>query len=166
LHSFGPFAAPLYALAVTPDGKRFAVSTQDGSIWICDCETGSGLRELSGHTDAVFALAISPDGKHLVSGGQDCTLRNWDLENGREQFRLEGHRDAVYQVNFSASGRRLVSVGASGQVVVWDAGSGVPLFSQRLPGHGFAACFSPDGSRLAAAAGSHFFLLDLPQSAR
>jgi WD40 repeat protein len=99
----------------------------------------------------------------LVSGGEDGCLRVWEFATGHELFMLNGHRDAIYQVNFSASGRRLVSVGASGQVVVWDAGAGMPLFSQRFPGHGFAASFSPDGARLAVAAGSHFSVLELPQ---
>ena len=163
LQAVGPFDSPLYALAVAPDGQSFAVAGMDGLIRICSHESGSVLRELAGHSGAVFTLAISPDGKHLVSGGEDGCLRVWEFATGHELFMLNCHRDAIYQVNFSASGRRLVSVGASGQVVVWDAGAGMPLFSQRFPGHGFAASFSPDGARLAVAAGSHFSVLELPQ---
>ena len=66
------------AVAYSPDGRRFAAASRDGTIHVWDVTTEQELRQLPGHTDAVAALAWSPDGLILASASYDSTVRLWD----------------------------------------------------------------------------------------
>jgi WD40 repeat protein len=157
------FAAhgPLYAVAVSADGRLVAAAGRDGSIHIHDFESGAEVRTLTGHEDAVYSLAFAVGGR-LASGSGDHTVRLWNSETGKETARLDGHGDAVYQVGFSGDGRRIVSAGNGGQVIVWDAENGTALDGHRFPGHTLCATFAPDGRHIAAGAGRACYLLELP----
>lgn len=64
------------ALAVFPDGKRFASTSNDGTVRIWDLESGKNLQTLTGHDSFVYAVAVLPNGD-LVSTGEDRTVRVW-----------------------------------------------------------------------------------------
>src|SRR5262249_13416798 len=49
----------------SPDGRRFAYTTEDHAIHIWDLEDGAEAHVLRGHSSYVRALAFSPDGKRL-----------------------------------------------------------------------------------------------------
>src|SRR5262245_45482833 len=61
--SLGGAAAPLLAVAVTPDGKTAAVGADNGTVVIYDLAGRAVRRTLRGHEDAVTCVAFSPDGK-------------------------------------------------------------------------------------------------------
>jgi len=67
------------AVAFTPDGRRIAGATWDGSIRVWDLSTRREQTRLEGHLGHVLVLAWSPDGKTLASGGYDSTVRLWDV---------------------------------------------------------------------------------------
>ncbi|HLW68658.1 MAG TPA: WD40 repeat domain-containing protein, partial [Gemmataceae bacterium] len=166
LHVFGPLDTPLYSLALSNDGRHFAVAGLNGQVFLGDA-SGQVEHTLTGHHEAVFALAFAPDGRRLASAGQDNNIRFWDSNSGEEAGRLEGHRDCVYQISFSTTGRRLTSVSTNGLVIVWDAVAGTPLFSHRFPGKTYSAVLSPNGARLAVGgADGEAFLMELPMSTR
>ena len=95
-------AGPVTSVSVTPDGRR-AVSCSgdiwgygegdDNSLRVWDLETGSCLRVLDGHTNAVVAVSITPDGGRAVSASWDWTLRLWDLDTSACLRVLEGHSE-------------------------------------------------------------------------
>ena len=66
--------ARVAALAVSPDGKRFASASWDGLIKIV--ASPNVITELQGHKVPVNAVKFLADGT-LVSGGQDGSLRFW-----------------------------------------------------------------------------------------
>lgn len=162
-----PERMPLYAAAVSPDGRLLALAGLDGRIRLHDLATGQPRRVLEGHADAVYTLAFSPDGGSLVSGSVDQTVRCWDVATGEQRACLDGHHGAVYQVGFSADGRRLVSAGTDGEVIVWDAANGSALHRHRFPGKTLCAAFAPDGRYIGAGSGqTACYLLELPRHAR
>jgi WD40 repeat protein len=162
-----PERMPLYAAAVSPDGRTLALAGLDGRILLHDLTTGRQQRVLVGHADAVYSLAFAPDGGSLASGSVDQTVRCWQTATGEQGACLDGHQGAVYQVGFSADGRRLVSAGTDGEVIVWDAGNGSALHRHRFPGKTLCAAFTPDGRHVAAGSErSICYLLTLPRHVR
>ncbi|HEY7328807.1 MAG TPA: WD40 repeat domain-containing protein [Gemmataceae bacterium] len=165
--TIAPEPMPLYAAAVSPDGRTLALAGLDGRIYLHDLATGKLQRVLQGHADAVYSLVFSSDGGNLASGSVDQTVRCWQMTTGEQRACLDGHHGAVYQVGFSADGRRLVSAGTDGEVIVWDAGSGNTLHRHRFPGKTLCAAFTPDGRHVAAGSeNSACYLLELPRHIR
>ncbi|HYH68709.1 MAG TPA: sigma-70 family RNA polymerase sigma factor, partial [Urbifossiella sp.] len=80
-------AAPVTALAYSPDGKAVAVGVRGGAgklaaaVQLFDAATGKELRRFGGFAaDApVTALAFSPDGKTLLAGTGGGEIKRFDL---------------------------------------------------------------------------------------
>jgi WD40 repeat protein/serine/threonine protein kinase len=124
-----------------------------------DSETGSEVRRLQGHTNAIHCVAFGPKGSLLASGSKDRTIRLWDTATGQTVRVLTGFAQGVEHVAFSPDGKRLVSrsTTTSGlpEIKIWDVVTGQELLTLGgiSPGDAteYASCFSPDGLRLAAA---------------
>ena len=71
--------APVFALAVSPDGQYLASGGEDRCIRLWDLSAGSLLKELRGHTDIIHSMSFSADGTLLASGGLDNCVRVWDM---------------------------------------------------------------------------------------
>ncbi len=151
------------AVAISPDGFRFASYLVDGTVVVWDIASNSRLASiLAGDGDS---LAFSPDGKHLATGGMDGDARIWDAVTGELIITLHGgNPDAtslewpdqwrVTDVAFSPDGSRLATAGADGDVEVWElaAGEGVePLTLSGRYGPILRVAFRPDGTQLATA---------------
>ena len=112
----------LSQVAFSPDGKRLAASSVDGTVKFWDAVTGRHLLTLSGHTQAVNGLAFSPDGTRLATASADQTVRIWDAHDGEEILTLRGHySSSVATLAFSPDGARLASGGWDFHVKLWDA---------------------------------------------
>ena len=70
---------PVFALAVSGDGKRLCSATQETTIKVWDVEAGKEICTLGGHLRPVMSLALSRDGKQLYSGGADQTVKLWNI---------------------------------------------------------------------------------------
>ena len=78
---------PIYALAVSPGGRRVAVAFRSSRIQILDAESGEMLQALEGHRDSVYDLGWLRE-TALVSGGKDKRVFLWNLEASPPQPRL------------------------------------------------------------------------------
>src|SRR5204862_29931 len=99
-------------VAYSPNGKRLASASQDGTVKVWDVETRRELRTYTGHTEMVRAVAFSPDGKLIASAGGDKDIRLWEADTGKDIRPLKGHTEFVTGIAFSPDGTHLASGGA------------------------------------------------------
>lgn len=167
------------SVAFSPDGKRLATGSEDGTVKLWDAEQGQEILTLKGDKGQVTSLAFSSDGKRLATATrgkgwaangpdnapvrEDDTLRVWDAEGGREILIFRWHTDSsalesVTSMAFSPDGKRLLTTrqqdfgGSSspGAAKAWDAERGQEIFTFPLKPSSNAA-LSLDGKRMVTA---------------
>jgi WD40 repeat protein len=140
----------VYSVAFAPDGKTLAAGSGDaqksGEITLWDVPPGKELpppakerfrepgpvaersrHKLKGYNSHVQAVAWSPDGKMLAGAAKDGTVKLWEVATGKERLSFQagpGKEQPGFRLGFLG-------------------GAGVK-----------AVAFSPDGRRLAVAAGT------------
>ncbi|KAF2744081.1 F-box/WD repeat-containing protein pof1 [Sporormia fimetaria CBS 119925] len=120
--------------------SRMASGSGDKTVRIWDCDTGTPVHTLKGHSKWVLAVAYSPDGALLASGGYDNEVRIWDPNTGKGiNNALKGHTGFITSLawepyHLQEEGRpRVASSSKDGTVRVWDAVGGKTDFA--LTGH-------------------------------
>lgn len=129
----------------SPDGKYFAMATQDKTARLYDATSGQQVRTFE-HPDWVVAVAFSPDGKMLATISNDLKARLWDLATGQVLREFVGHQDTFNDVRFSPDGHFLLTGSLDHTARLWDIATGKTL--RVFGGHTTvvqAALFSPDG---------------------
>jgi hypothetical protein len=96
LGQFSGHNAPVYALALSKDGKYLV--------------SGAGMTVgRNGRTEHI-----------------DCTVRVWDVKTRKEVRRFEGHTTTVYSVAFYGEGRNIISGDGFGKIRLWDMDAEAP----------------------------------------
>ena len=148
----------LYAVALTPDGRRAFAAGWTGAAWdrsfviyLFDTVTGRLLARLPGLPAPVQHLALSPDGARLAAAlGGRAGIRVWDARNGTPLWEDAGFQGPARMVAFDPSGERLAATGADGRLRVYDRGG--RKLAERVPVQGarpFGLAWSPDGGLIA-----------------
>jgi WD40 repeat protein len=143
--------------AFSPDGRRLALGSPEGTVKLWDPKTAQEAVALRGHFGAVRSVAFSPDGHRLVTASNDRTVHVWDArpldsEPDAGCLTLRGHAVEVHAVAFHPrDGHLLASAGADGSVRLWDAQRGKALRTLSANADEvFGLAFHPDGRQLAA----------------
>ncbi|KAF4552401.1 WD domain-containing protein 36 [Elsinoe fawcettii] len=107
--------------------SRLATGSGDNMARIWDCETGTPLHTLAGHTGWILAVSWSPNGSVFATGSNDKTVRLWDPSTGKALGpALKGHTQRVNSLSWEPyhtqqAGRpRIASASKDGTVRIWD----------------------------------------------
>lgn len=124
-------------------GSRLATGSGDNTARIWDCDTGTPVHTLKGHTGWVLCVAYSPDNSIIATGSYDNTVRLWEAKTGKVLGRpLKGHTKFIRSLawepyHLETEGRpRVASASKDGTVRIWDAVGRQTDFT--LAGHKFS----------------------------
>ena len=146
----------IWAIGFSPGGSRIATGGSDATARVWDAETGKPLLTLAGHTSEVLRVAFTPDGDRLLTGGADGTTRMWDISvrGGQDWLTVPGPELRFGGVAFSPDGATFAVPNQITGVTIRSVDTGEKLMTLRGGGMITRMAFSPDGTRLAGAAGS------------
>ncbi|HEY3353698.1 MAG TPA: protein kinase [Polyangia bacterium] len=140
----------LWKLAFSPDGRRLASASADGTarVWDLGADTA---RVLTGHTSEVDCVRFSADGRRLFTGSDDRSVRVWDLATGTSRA-FAGHGGSVVQAIPLGDGR-LVTGAYDRTIRLWDLQTGRDRVLASLGDAGELndVAVAPDGRTFAAA---------------
>lgn len=143
----------ILATAFSPaTSSRLATGSGDNTARIWDCETGTPIHTLKGHTGWVLAVAWSPDDGILATGSMDNTVRLWDpIKGSGLGGPLKGHTKWINSISWEPyhlrePGRpRLASASKDYTIRIWDAIS--QHVDMALTGHkGSVSCIKWGGT--------------------
>jgi WD40 repeat protein len=124
----------VYAIGLSPDGKKVASGSRDGAVRLWDVDTGKVIAKWVGHTGIALSVCWSRDGGRVVSGAElDGTARVWDVESGKTVLAIETGLYTVYAVVYSPDTTMIATGGYSEEeyLKIWDAKTGTRRKSQR-----------------------------------
>lgn len=148
-------AAPITAVAFSPDGKQVAVAA-GGRVELRRSPNGRARKALAGLPGKVNAVHFSPDGKQLVTAsgipGLNGIAQLWEVRSGQRLREFGGHRDTLFDAEFSPDGTVLATAGYDRTIRLWQVADGKLLRTIAVHnGAVFDLAFDPTGTVLASA---------------
>jgi WD40 repeat protein len=156
LKRFEDWYGKVIHVALSPDGKKLAITSKDPIVRIWDTDSGKEVLKL----ENTRSVAFSPDGKQMVAWNQsngyntrDRTIANkalkfasiLDAESGKVLHELKGHPQDISSARFSPDGKTIATT-SDKTARIWDVESGKELHKiEEHTGHIYSADFSPDG---------------------
>jgi WD40 repeat protein len=118
----------IMSLALSPDGKRLAISESNGPLymWSLDDEGGGSdikadnvrlLFETKAHPTTASGLSFNPDGTLLATAGLEGTVKIWDEMTGQSLLTYE-YANGITDTSISPDGKYLAASGIDGFVHV------------------------------------------------
>ncbi len=164
LRSFGSFRQ-VEGLAVSPDGRRLAISRLDpskrGRISVFDIESGLPEQPLDFSGD-VCSIAYTPDSRKLVVGTRRQGTQVLDASSGIRINRILGNYYTAFAVAVNSNGRVATGCVVDGVLKIWDIDQPPDALLYRNEAWTGPIVFSPTGSRLACGVnGNHVAVIDV-----
>jgi WD40 repeat protein/transcriptional regulator with XRE-family HTH domain len=123
----------VFSIAISPDGKKLASISNDGTAKVWDSATGRLLQTLPTWNGIIsgISIAFTPDGRYLLAPATELALKMWDISTGKEVRRFDetfDHRFRINSVAISPDGELVAGGGrALARIQIWDAATGRPV---------------------------------------
>ncbi|XP_015571739.2 WD repeat-containing protein VIP3 [Ricinus communis] len=135
------------SVAWSPDGKRLACGSMDGTISVFDVARAKFLHHLEGHFMPVRSLVYSPiDPRVLFSASDDAHVHMYDSEGKSLITAMSGHASWVLSVDASPDGAAIATGSSDRTVRLWDLNMRAAV--QTMSNHSdqvWAVAFRPPG---------------------
>lgn len=153
LEPLGKHKTGVWALAVSPDGKKAITAGTDRIVRVWDIAKSEELLETVAD-DLLYSVAFAPSGEKVALAGVDGIVREWDITADESPLEAFRHAGEALCVAISPDGNLLASGGKEGTLLIHR----LPDYPRvhRLEAHSaalHALAFSPDSRRLATAGG-------------
>lgn len=143
----------IVAVALSPDGRQLATSSQDRVIKLWNLDGGEPTM-FPGFSGSSQHLVFTPDGKRLIAAGQLSEIRVWDLATKAEHILPRPEQGHVTHLALSSDGALLAASPRTAEVTnIWNLTTCERVGEIRT-GKAESVAFHPDGRRLATAHGN------------
>ncbi len=162
MHVMEGHAAPVAAVAFTPDGKQALSAGQDRTLRLWELDIRRERKPTTETPGPVHCLAVAPDGKHVYSGG-DRGVQRWSLGPLAADGSLAGYDGSVSALAVAPDGRYLAAANPEAKWVgIWDLASGQKVRNWKLP-DAVGLSWAIDSRHLTVAGGAGgIFVLRMP----
>lgn len=110
--------------AFSPDGRRFAAVSWQGTGELWETQTLRRITALHGFVQSMNSVTFSPDSRRLAIGGDgNEAVKLWDVDSLQELLTLEGLGSGFHTVAFSPDGNVLGASNVHGALHLWRAPS-------------------------------------------
>lgn len=147
-------------IAYSADGTLIAVGHADGRVTIWDAKTGTSIRSLDAHKEAVRTLGFTTQGNRLITLGKENRARIWSISDWNEASSVE---DVAFSFAVSRDGRWLAGQDSKQGLWLWDLTTLKRTKQLVKSGVGGAhdMNFTADGQHIVVVYGSDPHLIDL-----
>jgi WD40 repeat protein/serine/threonine protein kinase len=116
-------------LDISPDGKRIATGSRDGTIRIWNAETGAEETQIPFQRGEVFFVCFSPDGKTLAAAGSQL-ISFHEVGSWRQTAKTATNPDLqefgdVWSGTFTPDGKLFIGGGFEGAMLIVDPLTGI-----------------------------------------
>jgi WD40 repeat protein len=150
----------------SPDGRRIATSSVNGTVVLWDAATMDVVSRPSGPGVRVDDLAFSPDGRLLALASDDGRTRLVDTGTGRPVVDLTKSGSGIIRTEFTPDGTGLVTSAEDGTVLLWDVRHRTARLMIDTPTSALALAVDPRGRFLAVGDNDLVVQLALPDGKR
>lgn len=123
------FNASVNDLKFSPDNKRFATASWDGTAKLWDAATGQLISPFVDHHSTVNTVVFSPDGKELLSVADTGSIRITDPATGRFIATLTKPFCSFNDPSYSPDGKKILAAASDNSLNVWDRRTHELLYS-------------------------------------
>jgi|GEM_PF-2280135 len=124
LHEYTGLKQMPYGIAMSANGKQFAVGEYSGRVLMWNVGTFEPSWTQTQHDGPVYTVAFSNNGKVLASGGADKQVRLWNVQDGKLARTLSGLPGMAFAVSLDGNNHCVIAAGKDGQFKVWEPSPG------------------------------------------